>query len=50
MIEFTETTIAMVVAVLGVIGTLIWYALAWYGLTTLQDIRDAVTPDHPTDN
>jgi hypothetical protein len=42
MIELTETTFAMALASLGVVGTVIWYALAWYGLSTLRDIRDAV--------
>lgn len=42
MIELTETTIAMTLALLGVVGTFIWYALAWYGISTLRDIREAV--------
>jgi HAMP domain-containing protein len=42
MIELTETTMAMMLAFLGVVGTLIWYALAWYGISTLRDIRNAV--------
>jgi len=42
MITFTETTIAMTLAVFGVVGTLVWYALAWYGIRTLKEMRDAV--------
>lgn len=38
----TEPTVAVVFAVLGVLGTLVWYGLAWYGISTLRDIRDAV--------
>lgn len=44
MIQPTETTIAVTLAVLGVVGTLVWYALAWYGIRNLQAIRDAL--DH----
>lgn len=47
MIEFTETGIAMAFAFLGVVGSLIWYALAWYGIRTLQGIRDAVDRGNP---
>lgn len=42
MVALNETTIGMAFAVIGVVATLIWYALAWYGITTLQDIRDAI--------
>lgn len=45
MVELNETTIGMAFAVVGVVATLIWYALAWYGITTLRDIRDAVSGD-----
>lgn len=48
MIELTETTVAMALASLGVVGTLVWYVLAWYGLRTLRDVRDAV--DHGASN
>jgi len=48
MIVLTETTIAMTLAALGVIGTLVWYALAWYGIRTLKEIRDAVNHRSPT--
>lgn len=41
MIQLTETTIATAIAVLGVLGTLGWYALAWYGIRNLQEARDA---------
>lgn len=47
MFELTETTIATVVAFIGVIGTLVWYALAWYGIRTLRDVRDAVGRGEP---
>lgn len=33
----------MILAVFGVIGTLVWYALAWYGISTMKEIRDAVS-------
>lgn len=42
MIEDTETTIAVLMATLGILGTLGWYALAWYGIRTLQDVRVAI--------
>jgi hypothetical protein len=42
MVELTETTIAMGVTVVGIVGTLIWYGLAWYGIRTLQGVHDAV--------
>lgn len=42
MVELNETTIAMAFAVFGVVGTIIWYGLALYGIRTLQDIRDAL--------
>lgn len=42
MVALNETTIGMTFAVVGVVATLIWYALAWYGISTLQDIRDAL--------
>lgn len=42
MVELNETTIGMAFAVLGVVATLIWYALALYGIRTLNDIRDAL--------
>lgn len=45
MVELNETTIAMAFAVLGVIGSIIWYGLAWYGIRTLKDIRDALGTD-----
>lgn len=48
MIELTESTIAMALASLGVVGTLVWYVLAWYGLRTLRDVREAL--DHGTSN
>lgn len=35
----------MAFAVLGVVGTLVWYGLAWYGIRTLQDIRNAVNSE-----
>jgi hypothetical protein len=35
-------------ALLGVVGSFIWFALAWYGLSTLRDIRDTV--DHADPN
>jgi len=41
MMDLNETTIAMLLAALGVLGTLGWYALAWYGIRTLQDVRRA---------
>lgn len=44
-VELTETTIAMTFAVVGVVGSLIRYGLALYGIGTLQDIRDAVTSE-----
>lgn len=37
-----ETTLGLTFAVIGVVATLIWYGLAWYGISTLQDIRDAL--------
>lgn len=47
MIELTETTIATALAVLGVVGTIVWYALAWYGIRTLQELSDAVDQRSP---
>lgn len=40
MVELNETTIGMAFAVLGVVGSLIWYGLALYGIRTLKDVRD----------
>jgi hypothetical protein len=45
MIQLTETTAAMALAALGVVGTLGWYALAWYGIGTLREVRDALARD-----
>jgi hypothetical protein len=42
MVAFTETEIAMAFAVLGVVGTIVWYGIAYYGIKTLRDVRDAV--------
>ncbi|QKY20676.1 hypothetical protein B4589_009900 [Halolamina sp. CBA1230] len=42
MVTLDETTIGMAFAVVGVVATLIWYGLAWYGIATLRDIRDAL--------
>ena len=42
MVPLDENTIGMGFAVIGVVATLIWYGLAWYGISTLQDIRDAL--------
>lgn len=47
MVEFTETTVAMTFAMIGVVGTLVWYALAWYGIRTLQDVRETVSLGQP---
>lgn len=38
----SETTIAMGFAVLGVLGSLVWYALAWYGIKSVRDLRKAI--------
>lgn len=43
MSELTESPIAMAFAALGVAGSLVWYGLAWYGIRTLRDVREAVT-------
>lgn len=43
MIELNETTIAMTVAVLGVVGSIVWLVLGWYGIRTLRDIREAAS-------
>lgn len=43
MVELNETTIAMGFAVLGIVGSIIWFALAMYGIRTLRDIRDALS-------
>lgn len=40
-----ENTIGLAFAIIGVVATLIWYGLAWYGIATLQDIRDAIGGD-----
>lgn len=45
MVELNETTIAMAFAVLGVVGSLVWYGLALYGIHTLRDVRDALAAD-----
>lgn len=45
MAQLDETTIAMAMAGVGVLATIGWYALAWYGIRTLQDVRDAVGDD-----
>ncbi|MFC5973736.1 hypothetical protein ACFPYI_20615 [Halomarina salina] len=37
----------MVLAALGVVGTVVWYALAWYGIRTLRELRDAVDQRSP---
>lgn len=42
MIELTETTIGMAFAVVGIVGTVLWYGLALYGIKTLRDVRDTV--------
>lgn len=42
MTELSEPTIAMAFGVVGVIGTLIWYALAWYGISIGRDLREAI--------
>lgn len=47
MTELTETTIATALAVIGVVGTVIWYVMAWYGIRTLQELRDAVDQRNP---
>lgn len=47
MIPLTETTIAATLAVFGVLGTLVWYALAWHGIRTLKELRDAVSHRSP---
>jgi hypothetical protein len=43
MVELNETTISMAFAVVGVVGSIIWFILGWYGVRTLQDIREAVS-------
>ena len=43
MVELNETTIAMGFAVLGVVGSIVWFVLGWYGVRTLQDIRETVS-------
>lgn len=50
MVAINETTIGMAFAVLGVVSSIIWLVLAWYGLTTLQDIRDALGSDTGANN
>jgi len=42
MVELTETTIAMAAAVLGVLFSIVWVVLGWYGVRSLRDIRDAL--------
>lgn len=42
MVELNETTIGMVLGILGVVSTVVWYAFTWYGIRALQDIRDAL--------
>lgn len=47
MTQPTETTIAMVLTAIGIVGTLGRYALAWYGIRKVQEVRDAY--DRPSE-
>lgn len=38
-----ETTLAMTFALLGVAFSVVWLALAIYGIRSLRDIRDALS-------
>ena len=42
MIELTETIVTIGVAGFGVVATIGWYVLAWYGIETLRDVYEAV--------
>lgn len=46
MVAIDETTIGLTFAVVGVLATIVWYGLAFYGIRTLQDIRGALQNGH----
>lgn len=50
MVALDETTIGLTFAVVGVLATIVWYGLAFYGIRTLQDIRDAVSDSGQEEN
>ncbi|MFB6081942.1 MAG: hypothetical protein ABEJ67_03885 [Halanaeroarchaeum sp.] len=43
MVALNETTIAMAFAVIGIVGSLVWFALGVSGLRILRDIRDGLS-------
>lgn len=42
MIQLSEPRIAVAFGVVGVIGTLVWYAVVWYGISIGRELREAV--------